>query len=489
MAGGHGQAGADRVTSIRCVLEEAGAISKNQPAIMQGDRVYLYSELDTLAATVAQRLRRAGVKPGEHIGLFMANDWRMLAIMMGILRAGAVACPLSTRLPREAVIGQMNELAAHRLVVFLDKTKGTLDGIETLSPDALLNHPEGASPGGYSMKLDDPAVIVFTSGSSGHPRPAVLTYGNLYYNARGANANMRLCSQDRWLLNLPLYHVSGLGVMMRCMLAGAAVVIPEGDETTQAALMRYRPTHVSLVPTQLGSLLRDTQGNPYESIKALLVGGAACPPGLAETARLRGWPLYLTYGMTEAGSQICTMPPDAPPKKRTTTSGCVLRHREVTIAEDGEILVRGPGVFAGYWKTGVGLEDACDREGWFRTGDRGAFDEDGYLIVHGRKDFMMISGGENIQPEEIELAMLALDGVEQVAVAAVAHPHYGQRPVAFVKASEIKAVEWMRELEQRLARFKVPDAIFPWPDEGPEAGGKVSRAWLAERAGELYRPG
>ncbi len=476
------------MTTIRCLLEEAAAISKNQPAITQGERVYLYSELDALVAAVAQRLRRAGIKPGEHIGLFMANDWRMIALILGILRAGAVACPLSTRLPRDAVLAQLNELAAHRLIAFLDKAKGGLKGIETLSPDALLKQPEAASPGGFNMNLNDPAVILFTSGSSGRPRPAVLTYGNLFYNAHGANTNMKLSSQDRWLLNLPLYHVSGLGVMMRCLLAGAAVVIPEGDESTQAAMMRYQPTHVSLVPTQLASLLHETQGHPFECIKAYLIGGAACSSSIAETARLRGWPVYLTYGMTEAGSQISTMPPDAPPSKRTSTSGKVLRHREVAISNEGEIMVRGSCVFPGYWVSGTGLEDARDRDGWFNTGDRGAFDEDGFLMVRGRKDFMLISGGENIQPEEIEVVMAELDGIEQVTVVAVDHPRYGQRPVAFARAPEIKAVEWMRVLEKKLANFKVPDAIYPWPEELETSSGKVDRRWLAARAAELYRP-
>lgn len=476
------------MTTIRCLLEEAAAISKNQPAVVQGERVYLYSELDSLAAAVTQRLRRAGVKPGEHIGIFMANDWRLIAIIIGVMRLGAVACPLSTRLPREAVKAQMNELAARRLVAFIDKSKGSLEGLEVISPEALLRQPDAASPGGFIMNVDDPAVILFTSGSGGRPRPAVLTYGNLYYNARGANTNLKLSSQDRWLLDLPLYHVSGLGVVMRCLLAGAAMVIPEHTEELAAAMMRYQPTHVSLVPTQLGQLLENTQGHPFECIKALLVGGAACPFALAESARSRDWPLYLTYGMTETASQICTMPPDAPPAKRTTTSGRVLLHREVGLSGDGEILVRGPCVFAGYWTSGIGLVDERDRDGWFHTGDLGSFDDQGFLVVHGRKDFMMISGGENIHPEEIEMTLLELEGIERAAVAAVEHPRYGQRPVAFVKAPDIKTLEWMRALESRLAGFKVPDAIYPWPEELDTAGDKISRAWLAGKAAELYRP-
>lgn len=472
------------MTAIHCVLEDTAATSKHQAALRQGDKIILYSEWNDLASAVADRLRACGVAAGDRVGLFMGNDWRMLVLITGIVRAGAVACPISTRLPRAAVIEQLGMLGARHVIAYLDASKGTdLGGPVVLSPDDLLMTPERASAGGYRMALDAPAVIIFTSGSSGVPKPAVLTYGNLYYNARGANANIRLASNDSWLLNLPMYHVSGLGVMMRCLLAGACVVIPESGEAMSAALLRCRPTHVSLVPSQLASLLDDTAGQPFPFLKCILLGGAACDPECVREARGRKWPVYVTYGMTEMASQIATMPPGAPPVKQSDTVGKVLRHREVKMSGADEICVRGPCLFAGYWSEGRVIS-ATEADGWFRTGDRGAFDGDGYLRVFGRKDFLIISGGENIQPEEIEFHLRSLDGVEDVVVVGVSDPDFGQRPVAFVKAEQMMAEAWAADLSARLPKFKVPDAFYAWPDEIAAGGGdiKISRAWFAERA-------
>lgn len=469
------------MTAIHCVLQDTAAMSKHQAGIKQGDKIILYSEWDDLAAAVASRLVARGVKRGDRVGLFMANDWRLLALIPGIIRAGAIACPVSTRLPRAGVIEQLKEVGARCVIAYLDASRGSdLGGIEVLSPDELLAQPETSSPGGFAIDLEAPAVMLFTSGSNGAPRPAVLTYGNLYYNARGANANLRLASNESWLLNLPMYHVSGLGVMMRCMLAGACVVIPETAETLAASLMRYRPTHVSVVPSQLSALLDDTVDHPFASVKVYLVGGSACPPHWITAARARTWPVYLTYGMTETASQIATMPPDAPPAKQAVTAGKVLRHRELKLAADGEILVRGSCVFSGYWKDGV-LDAARDEDGWFHTGDRGALDEGGYLTVLGRKDALIISGGENIQPEEIEIHLRGLDGVLDAVVTAVPHPKFGQRPVAFVKAIEMNPVGWARQLSTMLPKFKIPEAFYPWPEDADAnaQGIKHSRAWFA----------
>jgi O-succinylbenzoic acid--CoA ligase len=470
------------MTTIRCVLESTTATSKHQAGMKQGDKIILYSEWDNLSAAVASRLVTLGVQRGDRLGIFMANDWRLLALISGIMRAGAVACPISTRLPRPAVIEQLREIGARGLVAHLDASKGNdLDGLTVWSPNDVLANPEESSPGGYEMELDAPAVIIFTSGSGGKPKPAVLTYGNLYYNARGANANLRVASNEKWLLNLPMYHVSGLGVMMRCLMAGACVVIPEAAETLVASLQRYRPTHVSLVPAQLSELLDDAADQPFDSVKVFLIGGAACPPHLITAARARKWPAYLTYGMTETASQIATMPPDAPPPKQAVTAGKVLRHREVKMAEDGEIMVRGPCVFAGYWQDGAVIASR-DHDGWFHTGDRGMQDNDGYLTVLGRKDALIISGGENIQPEEIELRLRGLEGVLDVLVTSVPHPKFGHRPVAFVRAVEMDPAGWARKLATTLPKFKIPDAFYPWPNEADASGLKPSRAWFANYA-------
>ncbi|HMP00222.1 MAG TPA: o-succinylbenzoate--CoA ligase, partial [Kiritimatiellia bacterium] len=474
------------MSMLHCMLNEAALISKTQAAIVQGDRSIVYSEWNDLATSVAERLRRGGVGPGDRVALFLAADWRAPVLISGIIRAGAIACPLSTRLPRAAVIAQVQELEARHVIAFLSgEGREGLEGITVWSPDALTQPADRAAGKVAGIPVDAPVLILFTSGSSGRPRPAVLTYGNLYYNALGSNANFRLASHDRWLLSLPLYHVSGIGIVMRSWLAGSTMAIPEPGEDVVAALARYRISHLSLVPAQLPELLADSR-TPPDNFRGLLLGGSPCPQPLLSQAHDQGWPILPTYGLTEMASQVTTMPPYAPPEKRRSTCGKVLRHREVAISAEGEILVRGPCRFAGYWREGR-IVSAADASGWYSTGDIGRMDEDGYLVVCGRKDRLIISGGENIQPEEVELALLEAPGVQQVWVAAVPHAGFGQRPAAFVRAAAWEPDRWREALARRMASFKVPDYFFPWPDDAPAQGLKLSRLWWDARAAELTR--
>lgn len=473
------------MTTIRCLLDESACISKHQPGIIQGDRIILYSEWNDQASAVADRLRAAGVTPGSRVALFMATDWRLLVLITGIIRAGAIACPISTRLPRESVVEQLRQIGCATIIAHLDTTRSdVLPGITVLAPDAMTATPEQAAREVPRIDPDAPALVIFTSGSTGSPRPAVLSYGNLYYNAQGANVNIRLHSNDRWLLNLPMYHVSGIGVMFRCMLAGASVVIPDGRENLLASLLRYRPSHISVVPSQLAELIAETDAPQISGVRVFLVGGSASDQALLERCLDYQWPLYLTYGMTEMGSQISTMPADAPPSKRHTTSGRILRHRKLAISDDGEILVKGPCLFLGYWKEGK-VDVPFDSDGWFHTGDSGRIDDDGYLVVTGRKDSLIISGGENIHPEEVEQCLLQIEGIERVVVVPRAHPKYGQRPVAFVKADIIRKKEWSEFVARHMAAFKIPDEFYPWPDHLIGDAMKPSRATLAAYAATL----
>jgi len=473
------------MTLVRCLLDEAASISRHQPGIIQGDKILLFFEWNELASAVADRLCGSGVKPGDRVSVFMATDWRTLVIITGIIRAGAIVCPISTRLPRNAVIAQMKQIQSRHLVAFLSGSDNKdLKGIKVHSPDDLLATPDHASSEVAHIDIDQPAMILFTSGTSGSPRPAVLSYGNLYYNARGANVNLRVRSNDRWLLNLPLYHVSGIGILFRCLMGGASVIIPDINESTAQAIMQYKPSHVSVVPSQLADLLDEPEGNQFRSVQVFLVGGSAADAMLMEKVRQRKWPVYLTYGMTETASQITTVPVDAPPPVRFSTSGKVLRHRQIKISANREIMVRGACLFLGYLQDEV-IQRDVDEEGWFATGDLGQIDEAGYLTVLGRKDHLIISGGENIQPEEIEACLRTIPGIEEAVVVGVPHPRFGQRPVAFVKASAMDEIAWRKNLLQILPAFKIPDSFYPWPDEADSDGIKVSRSAFVQEAARL----
>jgi O-succinylbenzoic acid--CoA ligase len=404
-------------------------------------------------------------------------------LLLALIRAGCVACPLSTRLPPGGV-APLLEKAACRALISSDEELPEATGVRKLRPEELLaDEPARGQPSEpLHIALDRPSTIVFTSGSSGAPKAALHTFGNHYYSALGSNANIELALGDRWLHSLPHYHVGGLSILFRCLLAGATVALPEPGAPLGEAVAGA--THVSLVSTQLLRLLRE-DFDPGE-LKAILLGGGPIPPPLIDEAASRGLPIYTSYGLTEMASQVTATPPGAS-REELRTSGRPLPHREVAISGRGEILVRGETLFAGYVE-GDSVHRPLDADGWFHTGDLGELDDNGYLSVRGRKDNLFVSGGENIQPEEIEETLSGLDGVQGAVVVPVSDPEFGARPVAFVRAVEGGADRetLTRALEEVLPRFKIPVAFYPWPGEAWGRGIKVDRASFRERARRLH---
>jgi O-succinylbenzoic acid--CoA ligase len=358
------------------------------------------------------------------------------------------------------------------------------DDVTVRSPGEL---PEGETSGEHvsSPDPDRPATILYTSGSTGTPKAALHTWRNHLYSAKGANANMPLREGDRWLLTLPLYHVGGLAPLVRCALAGAAVVVPAADRSLADSLRRRRATYASLVPTQLRRLLDADEDAPPSSVRGLLIGGGPIPPTLVRRAQERGWPVLASYGCTEMASQVTTTGLGAA-RAALESAGRRLPHRRLRI-DDGEILVAGPPLFDGY-VTADGIEDPRRADGWYPTGDRGRIDAAGRLRVLGRTDRMFVSGGENVQPEEIEEALERLSGVERAIVVPVPDPEYGARPVAFVDGPTAGRGEALSAaLAERLPGFKIPEAFHPLRSPRDEEGLTVDREQLKRRARALHR--
>lgn len=446
---------------IACPLREAAQSAPDRAAIISPERRLTFRELDEWVEGTSAHLGRSG----DRMALWMDNDWRMIVLLLAAARAGVVACPLSTRLP--SVNDALDQIGARLLV---SDRHGT-------APDDLL---ERSRAGGEIIHPpEQPATIVYTSGSSGRPKAALLSFGNHYYSALGSNSNITVETGDRWLLSLPLYHVGGIAIVFRCLLGRGTIVL--GESLHEGV---KHVTHVSLVATQLLRLLRSDVDISH--LKAVLLGGSAIPPSLIDDAFQRGLPIHTSYGMTEMGSQVTASPPGAS-REVLATSGRVLPNRELRVTTEGEIQVRGRTRFLGYVER-AGLAKPFDDDGWYATGDTGHMEDD-LLRVTGRMDNMFISGGENVMPEEIELIIASKPGVKRTVVVPVEDEEFGRRPVAFVDtgAEALNPPEIEAWLEARVPRFKIPIRYFVWPERADASGMKLDRGFFQREAGRLMQ--
>lgn len=443
------------------------------PAVISPDGVWTYAQWDALVAGAARWLGDQGLRRGDRVALRLPTSTSYLALLLACFRCGIIAVPLSSRVPPAALPPLLQGLAVR---AFITEESWDAEAVPCLPPGPW--HPV-KSTHVDSLDLDQPCSLVQTSGSTGTPKAALLTWGNHAYSAAGSATNLPLQPGDRWLLTLPLYHVGGLSIPIRCARAGAAVVLPAPEAPLGTQLDRLAVTHTSLVATQALRVLQSGVSDPPPALRALLLGGSALPASLLDTLFAQGWPVHTSYGLTEMASQVTTTPPHAP-RSVLDTAGSPLPHRDVRLAHDGELLVRGAVRFAGYLSGDV-LTQPFDADGWFSTGDLGSWTPEGYLKIRGRKDFLVISGGENIQPEEVEAALLRLPGVRRAVVVPVPDAEYGQRPVAFMDATPFMPDRWREALTDTVARFKHPDAFFPWPADALDDW-KVDRRFFQQRA-------
>lgn len=474
-----------------CPLRHQAMLSPDAVAVWCKEGRITFSELDNQVAAIQHQLRAAGLQPGSHLAVVSDNSLAMLWLLLACLRSGIVFCPLNPRFPvaqLEHFIESMDCDACH--VEAREALQGlSVPGAGRVAPlDALAITPDHSPATMHKIKLDaeDLCDLVLTSGSSGQARVAGHCYRNHYYSAMGSQAHIPLGSRDAWLLSLPLFHVGGYAIVIRCLLAGAAMVLAP-DMITAQALRHFPVTHLSLVNTQLYRLLQtDRASFQGTAVKVVLMGGGYVSSDLVADVNARGVRILTSYGLTESSSQVCSGTPLFLEGQRLT-SGQPLPYRQVRISQQGEIQVRGEVLFKGYYQG----RERCDLpldENWFATGDLGFFTADGQLVVTGRRDNMFISGGENIQPEEIEGALLAQPGVRQAVVVPVPDREFGQRPVAFVDSNiPDDHLNLLRSgLALRLVRFKIPERIYPWPAEAINSGLKINRRFFGTLAESQY---
>ena len=399
-----------------------------------------YAQLDAEADTAARRLSALGVGSGDRVATTLAPGLDFAVLMHAAPRIGAALVPLNTRLSEAEQRHQATAAGADTVVA------APLDGFEAEVE--------------LRTELDPAAVhtVLFTSGTTGEPKAVELTVGNQDAAAAASAAGIGSDSDDRWLCVLPLFHIAGLAILVRCARAGTTAVIQDGFDAERALDALSGVSLVSLVATQL-TRLRDAGLEGPGGLRALLLGGGPIPSELLAWATERGIPARCTYGMTETCSQIVVTEPGE-------LAGEPLPGAEIEIAARGQILVSGPLVASG----------TLSPDGRLHTGDLGWFDRHGRLHVEGRLTDVIVTGGENVAPPAVEAVLSAHPSVADAAVTGLPDPEWGEAVTAFVvERAPVSDYELLGFCRERLAGYQVPKKVIRVDALPRGAGGKLLR--------------
>ncbi len=432
-------------------------MKRDSPALVARGETVTFAALEERVAAATGRLRALGVQEMTRVGLWAENSTEWVVIALAVSRAGGVLVPFNTRLADPELAWQASRAAVPVVLAGDAFAARPVPDRRIVSLDEWRSLPRGTATAPAREDGARDAAIFFTSGTTGQPKGVLLTRGNQLASVRATAAVLPLAHGDRWLASLPFFHVGGMGIVHRCLAAGACVVLPESFSAANLnrAIEQDGVTHLSVVDATLRRILEARGGRALpDRVRAVVVGGgpvspalvAACPQALA------------TYGLTETCAMATLVRPGSPPAQRAT-AGQALPGIDLRVAEDGVIEVRGPTVMRGYLDDPMATVAAI-RDGWLRTGDFGAIDADGSLRVLARREDLIVSGGENVYPAEVEQALREHEDVADAVVIGVPDARWGEVPLAVVVLRRPGAPDLRAFLETRLARYKLPRIAF-----------------------------
>jgi o-succinylbenzoate---CoA ligase len=466
-------------------------------AVETASESWTYQQLDRRVGTAAAGLQLLAVEPAEPVAVLAGNGLEIARFVHAIPRAGGLFMPLNLRLSPGELAYQLDDARVRFLLATEEHRALAGEAAAAASSAVTVLRAEeprwdeaAAEVGPTSVDAQMPHSLIYTSGTTGRPKGAVLTHGNFYWSAVASAENLGVVEGDRWLACMPLFHVGGLSILLRSAIYGTTAVIHERFEEARVvrALREEGITLLSVVATMLSRMFEASPGGYSDSLRAVLLGGGPAPRPLLEEAAARGVPVLQTYGLTETASQVATLAPADALRKlgsaglplSTSTVRIEVDGREAEAGEVGEICVAGPTVCAGYLHHPEATAAAI-RDGWLHTGDLGYVDGEGYLYVADRRDDLIVSGGENVYPAEVESALLGLAGVEESAVVGLPDERWGHVVVAVVVGTaDLDALP--ARLRETLAGYKVPRRFVRWEEPLPRtASGKLQRHLVRER--------
>src|SRR5256884_1919914 len=472
-------------------LAEALLRGGSGPALVAGDLALSHDELRAAAGQAASRLQQAGLTQGRHVAMFAENSGAWIISYLGLELLGATVVGMNPAF--KAAEAKQFRTDSEAAAVLVDAGRQAL--IDTLRPRlAALRtsarveeigspppRPSAASGGGSVSSLgpESPALLLYTSGTTGRPKGALLDHGNLLAQARGVVEAWRWTAADRLVLALPLFHVHGLAIALNGSLVagGCAALVPFSPETVVREL-QARGTMFFRVPAMYQRLSDYLEKNPADlrHVRLFVAGSAPLPAALfARCERILGQPVLERYGITEGGI-VVSNPFDGP--RQPGRVGYPLPGVEVGLGDQDEGPLEGGQVFKGYWHNAAPTADAF-ADGWFRTSDIGEIAGDGTLAIRGRFKELIISGGYNVYPREVEMVLEQHPAVAEVAVAGLPSDRWGEEVTAFVVArAPVEAQELIAYTRERLSTYKCP-RVVRFIDAIPRnAMGKVNRSQL-----------
>jgi fatty-acyl-CoA synthase len=487
----------------------------HRTALVVGSQRTDYAELESRAGRVAGALREGGVKPGRRVATALKNRVEFVEMLFGTARAGAIFVPLNFRLSSEEVAYALGDSGAEIVVVQEDTAAAVgaaLDLLEGERPRVISVDGPGADYDAWrdaALPLDphpvrpeDPVSIVYTSGTTGPPKGAVLTHGGVLSNVESYLADWDLRRDDATLVVNPIFHVVLYILTVPLLYKGGKVVLMEDFDPAEAMRLAEAEeiTVWFAIPTAWQMMLATPELEQLDTSRLRFIGsgGAACPQPLMDRFAELGLDYRQGYGLSETTSSATTMGPGDQVRKPGSI-GRPFFHVEYRIVDEegkvlapgevGEIQLRGRNVCAGYWRKPKETAESFDADGWFSTGDIGRADDEDFIWIVDRKKDLIISGGENISSIEVEQAVVSHPRVEEAVVVGLPHERWGETPCAVVTTTDgddLDPTDLIAHCRERIAHYKCPTVVITVPELPKTATGKISklavRELIADRA-------
>jgi fatty-acyl-CoA synthase len=498
-------------------LTKRAFLSGDREAVVDGDRRLNYRELNQRVNRLAGSLQARGLKPGDRCAILAYNCLEYVEVLFAAAKLGLLLVPLNWRLSPaelafnlsdsgtetllfdsefEKIVAKLAENTSLKQMIVLGSNPIlAADAYEALLSRQSDNEPRTAQPAG----LDTPHIIMYTAGTTGRPKGAVLSQGAAFWNAINLTLDMNFTPNDRNLSVLPMFHIGGIGLFTLPVLYMGGTVIIQRVFDPVVTLQLLEKENITLffgVAAVFLFLIQHAEFNPdvFKNARVVMSGGAPLPVSLVQQYHEAGITLQQGFGMSEAAPSISTLSKDLALKKAGSI-GRALFHvdtrvvdadlTDVPLGEVGELIIRGPNLMQGYWERPEATKEAFSGD-WFHTGDMARMDQDGDLYIVDRKKDMFISGGENVYPAEVENAIFDMPQVAETAAIGIKDPKWGEVGLAVVA---VKAGEKLTEsqildfLKGRLAKYKIPKSIV-FTDQLPRnAAGKVLKKDLREKYG------